>query len=272
MPSQRESELEAAAPRRVSLAGTPVDLCSHADVLRIVRTRLGAASLSEESRPLLVASANLDHVHHFGRGGRHQGIVGDPQSAAHWLVLLDGMPLVWRARALDRGSTWRRLAGSDLLQDLLLVAQADGHRVGFLGGTADTHARLAAALAGALPNLPVAGYWAPQRWQLDDDPASTRLAAEVRDAGVDLLVVGLGKPRQELWSLRYGPTTGAKVCLAFGAAADFIAGTVARAPEVLRSSGLEWLYRLALEPRRLSRRYLLQGPPALCRLLLHSRG
>jgi exopolysaccharide biosynthesis WecB/TagA/CpsF family protein len=79
--------------------------------------------------------------------------------------------------------------------------------------------------------------------------------------------VSLGKPRQEIWCARYAAASGAKVCLAFGAAPDFIAGTVSRAPEVLRASGLEWLYRLWLEPRRLARRYLLQGPPALFHLL-----
>src|SRR5439155_17039259 len=115
----------------------------------------------------------------------------------------------------------------------------------------------------------VAGYWAPQRSDLADARACSALAVQIRDAGVDLLVVGLGKPRQEVWCARYAAATGAKVCLAFGAAPDFIAGTVPRAPELLRSSGLEWLYRLLLEPRRLSRRYLLQGPRALCRLLLN---
>lgn len=248
--------------RRIRLAGTPVDLCLEAEAVSRVRGRLAAGS----GRPLVVASANLDHVHHFGRGGRHPGLIGEPGSGADWLVLLDGMPLVWRARQLDRGSVWQRLAGSDLLGELLSVAERDGRRVGFLGGSAQTHDRLATALAGSWPGLAVSGYWAPSRADLTDSRASSAMAGEVRDAGTDLLVVGLGKPRQELWSARYGTDTGAKVLLAFGAAADFVAGTVRRAPDALRDSGLEWLYRLALEPRRLARRYLLQGPPALVRL------
>jgi len=226
------------------------------------------ARLDRASRPLVVASANLDHIHHFGRGAPHHGVTRRAESDVDWLVLLDGMPLVWRARVRDRSSTWQRLAGSDLLGELLSMAEADRRRVGFLGGTLDTHARLANALRRTAPELTVAGYWAPQRQELDDPGACARLAEEVKDAAVDLLVVSLGKPRQEVWCARYGAATGAKVCLAFGAAVDFIAGTSTRAPEILRAHGLEWLYRLALEPRRLSRRYLLQGPPALYRLLL----
>ena len=92
------------------------------------------------------------------------------------------------------------------------------------------------------------------------------VAAEVAAAGVDVLVVGLGKPRQELWIDRHGAATGARVLLAFGAAADFLAGSVRRAPKFMQDNGIEWLYRLGVEPRRLARRYLVQGPPALLAL------
>jgi exopolysaccharide biosynthesis WecB/TagA/CpsF family protein len=276
-PGQAESQ----APRRIRLAGTPVDLCSQAQAVEVVRARLRQPTegqptegqptegqpAEEPARPLVVASANLDHIHHFGRAGGAHAAIDSTQSTVDWFVLLDGMPLVWRARAIDRSDRWQRLAGSDILADLLSAAQEHGQRVGFLGGTAQTHALLAPALAGSFPGLTVAGYWAPERAELADRQAMSGLARQIRDAGVDLLVVSLGKPRQEIWCARYAAASGAKVCLAFGAAPDFIAGTVSRAPEVLRASGLEWLYRLWLEPRRLARRYLLQGPPALFHLL-----
>src|SRR5262249_31440163 len=147
-------------PRRIHLAGTPVDLCSPEQAVGVVAARLTQPS-REPLPPLVVASANLDHIHHFGRGGRDHAVIGAADSTVDWCVLLDGMPLVWRARAVDRSSRWQRLAGSDILGDLLSLAQADGQRVGFLGGTAQTHARLAPALAGSLPGLLVAGYWVP---------------------------------------------------------------------------------------------------------------
>ena len=92
------------------------------------------------------------------------------------------------------------------------------------------------------------------------------LAGTIRDAHTDLLVVGLGKPRQEEWMQRYAGASGARVLLGFGAAADFLAGKVSRAPGWLRRAGGEWLYRLYKEPRRLFRRYCLEGPPAMWRL------
>jgi N-acetylglucosaminyldiphosphoundecaprenol N-acetyl-beta-D-mannosaminyltransferase len=278
----RPGQAESRAPRRIRIAGTPVDLCSQAQAVEVVRARLrqptegestvdqpaGGQPAEGPARPLVVASANLDHIHHFGRAGGAHTTIDPTHSTVDWFVLLDGMPLVWRARAIDRSDRWQRLAGSDILADLLSAAQEHGQRVGFLGGTAQAHALLTPALAGSFPDLAVAGYWAPERSELADDRAMSALAQQVRDAGVDLLVVSLGKPRQEIWCARYAAASGAKVCLAFGAAPDFIAGIVPRAPEVLRATGLEWLYRLVLEPRRLARRYLLQGPPALYRLLL----
>jgi N-acetylglucosaminyldiphosphoundecaprenol N-acetyl-beta-D-mannosaminyltransferase len=79
---------------------------------------------------------------------------------------------------------------------------------------------------------------------------------------VTILVVCLGKPRQEEWIAEHGYASGAKVCLAFGAAVDFLAGRVSRAPQWMANYGFEWAWGLVREPRRLDRRYLLQGPKA----------
>jgi exopolysaccharide biosynthesis WecB/TagA/CpsF family protein len=104
--------------------------------------------------------------------------------------------------------------------------------------------------------------WSPDRSVLSDDAASLDLAADIAEAAPQILFVGLGKPRQERWIARYGPLTGAAVLLAFGAVVDFLAGAAQRAPEAVRDHGWEWAWRLAHEPRRLARRYLLDGPPA----------
>jgi hypothetical protein len=128
------------------------------------------------------------------------------------------------------------------------------------------HDALKDVLAERFPRLRPLLTWAPDRPVLGDPVASAALAQEIRASQVDLLFVGLGKPRQEAWIQEYGVRTGARVLLAFGAAMDFIAGGSARAPEVLRQHGLEWLDRLVREPRRLWRRYLVQGPRALTRL------
>jgi N-acetylglucosaminyldiphosphoundecaprenol N-acetyl-beta-D-mannosaminyltransferase len=247
---------------RVVLGGVVVDLKRRDDVITAVCERI--YETGPRVRPLAIASANLDHVHHFGTGGISRPDLDPADHDLDWLVLLDGVPLVRRAGRLT-GEPWPQLAGSDLLPPLLLAAESVGARTGFLGGTPAMHERLRAVLAENYPELPIAGVWSPDPRDLHGPPAAA-LATAVHAAQVDLLVVGLGKPRQERWISRYAGASGARVLLAFGAAMDFLAGTTSRAPGWMRRTGFEWTYRLLREPRRLARRYCVQGPTALWRL------
>jgi exopolysaccharide biosynthesis WecB/TagA/CpsF family protein len=112
------------------------------------------------------------------------------------------------------------------------------------------------------PRVRFVGHWTPERDDVSDSLRSRALASEIRASGADILLVCLGKPRQERWINEYGLLTGAGALLAFGAAVDFLAGTVSRAPVWVSQSGGEWAWRLMREPRRLARRYLVDGPPA----------
>ncbi|ADG76717.1 Glycosyl transferase, WecB/TagA/CpsF family OS=Tsukamurella paurometabola (strain ATCC 8368 / DSM / CCUG 35730 / CIP 100753 / JCM 10117 / KCTC 9821 / NBRC 16120 / NCIMB 702349 / NCTC 13040) OX=521096 GN=Tpau_0063 PE=4 SV=1 [Tsukamurella paurometabola] len=244
-----------ALTQRMLVAGTVITRLSHAEALDLVERRAAAPG----RRPLGLCSANLDHFHHFRPGRNHLG------SAVDWVTLADGAPVVRRGERLT-GERWPRVTGADLLPDVIAVCAEHGFRIGFVGGTPEAHRALDATLRSTHPGLAIAGYWAPERDELEDPAANARLVAELRTAGVTVLVVGLGKPRQEQWIDTWGAETGAGVLLPFGAAADFIAGTVDRAPEAWQRADLEWLYRLKQEPRRLARRYLIQGPPALLRL------
>ncbi len=180
-------------------------------------------------------------------------------------MLADGAPIVARARVRTR-QNWPRITGADLLPLVLEQATRTGRRVGFLGGLPQMHDRLRAVLDERYPGLEIAGWWAPDRLDLTDPGRSEALARDIAAAGADVLVVGLGKPLQELWIADHGVTTGAAVLLAFGASADFLAGAAARAPEWMQRCGLEWSYRLGREPRRMARRYLVQGPASILRL------
>ncbi len=254
-------EVSSVPALRMRLGGAAVDLLRRDQLLAAVE-----ATLCSPAPPLFIASANLDHLHHFGQGSGRAGLFEQAQAGGRWLVLLDGMPLVWAARRLT-GRNWEQLAGSDLLPAMLTAATDLGAGVGFLGGSPATQQALSSVLRERLPGLRIAGGWSPPRHEVNDPQASQRLARRIREAGVDLLVVGLGKPRQELWLAEHGSATGARVALAFGAAMDFVAGTVRRAPPGWRRAGLEWFYRLAHEPLRLAPRYLLRGPPALAMLI-----
>ena len=247
---------------RMTLGGVNVDLCEKTDV----RALVASAVQSPVGPALAIASANLDHIHAFADGRADTCDVLRDCADVTWLVLVDGVPLLASARRTT-GHRWPRLAGADLLLPILFDAAEAGVVVGFLGGTSEMHEYLAVRLELELPSLKVGGYWAPTRATVEDQEQSEALADEVAVANVEILVVGLGKPRQEQWIQQHAARTRARVLLAFGAAPDFLAGVGHRAPEQLREHGLEWAYRLAREPRRLARRYLIQGPPAALRLI-----
>jgi exopolysaccharide biosynthesis WecB/TagA/CpsF family protein len=179
-----------------------------------------------------------------------------------WLLLADGMPIAWRGKMLT-AKPWPRVTGADLLPEVLALAESAGQRVGFFGGSTETHRLLAAYLRERHPALEVSGMWAPR--PSDVESSSDTLVAAIRAARTDVLVVSLGKPRQELWVDRHGHATGARIFLPCGGAIDFLAGTTSRAPSWMQRIGLEWFHRLRREPRRLARRYLLQGPLSLLR-------
>ena len=247
---------------RLFLGGSPVDLREFDETIAFVADR----ARSTQHPPLAVASINLDHIHHFGTGSRLAGTLAgsEPESdtnAVEWLNLIDGAPLASQAERLT-GRAWPRLAGSDLIGPLLARAELDGTSIGFLGGAESTHLVLRGQLATMYPRLRVSGFWAPERAELSDPLRSTAIAQEIAAAQTGMLIVGLGKPRQELWIAEYGSATEARVLLAFGAVVDFLAGRVSRAPRWIADNGLEWAWRLALEPRRLATRYLVNGPPA----------
>lgn len=249
----------------LDVAGVPITLINMAENLDLIMERASGASASE--LPLAVVSVNLDHVFHFGRGGRWDGTLhANPEtSAIQWLYTIDGAPVVSRVKRMT-GAQWPRLAGSDLAKPILKRAEAEGRSVAFVGGSAETQVSLKQQLALEFPNLIVSGMWAPERKTLESTEASERLALEIADSHADIVFVGFGKPRQELWIGRYGLLTKAPVLLAFGAVVDFLAGRVRRAPKVIAENGLEWAWRLSLEPKRLGSRYLVQGPEAYRRL------
>ena len=257
MPESKLGERRRAADRCVYLGGQRIDLIRREHVVKAVHD-----ALDGKRCPLRLASANLDHVYRF----EGEAELFESDEDGQWLVLLDGMPLVWATRRRT-GQRWDQLAGSDLLPALLGVCQARGTRVGFVGGSDTLKERLPAALEQRWPELVVAGHWTPPREVVEDTAASRELAASVADAGVEFLVVGLGKPRQERWVARHGSATGARVTAAFGASTEFIAGVQQRCPDMLSRVGAEWAYRLYKEPRRLAKRYLAEGPVALTRVV-----
>lgn len=173
------------------------------------------------------------------------------------LSLADGMPLVWGSRLLGRPLP-ERVAGSDLVLPLLERAAQRQWRVYFLGagdGVADKAAEVVRKRFGT----DVVGTDSP-RVNVADTAHLDRIASQLSAAKPHLVLMAFGAPKQELLMEAVLDQVRPAVCLGIGASLDFIAGTVKRAPRCMRGAGLEWLYRLYQEPRRLWRRYLVNDP------------
>jgi N-acetylglucosaminyldiphosphoundecaprenol N-acetyl-beta-D-mannosaminyltransferase len=178
--------------------------------------------------------------------------------AAAGLVVPDGMPLVWllkEAGFLGVG----RVYGPDLMLAALARGEAAGYRHYLYGGTPATLARLRSRLGARFPRAAIVGAHAPPFRPAGADETEDMLTA-IDASGADIVWVGLGTPKQELWMAKHRARLAAPALIGVGAAFDFHAGTMRQAPARLQRLGLEWAFRMAMEPRRLAGRYLRNNP------------
>jgi N-acetylglucosaminyldiphosphoundecaprenol N-acetyl-beta-D-mannosaminyltransferase len=185
------------------------------------------------------------------------------------MVTPDGMPLVWLARREHPHVS--RVYGPDLMLAELERSPQTGHRHLFYGGGPGIGKRLAGKMVERFPRLDVAGVIEPPFAPLEQ-LTTDAVAAEINSARADVIWVGIGSPKQERWMARMRPRLEAPVLIAVGAAFDFHSGMVRQAPRWMQRSGLEWLYRLRTDPRRLWRRYLVDNPRFVWEVALQQSG
>lgn len=186
------------------------------------------------------------------------------------LVVPDGMPLVWLGRVRGH-SLKRRVYGPELMLAFCERTEKKGYRHFFCGGAPGVPERLAAVLQRRFPSLQTVGTYSPPF-----HPASAEedegIVAKINAAAPDVLWIGLSTPKQERWMFEHRERLAVPVVVGVGAAFDINAGIKKQAPRWMREHGLEWLFRLLLEPRRLWRRYLVYGSEFLLLVLLESLG
>jgi N-acetylglucosaminyldiphosphoundecaprenol N-acetyl-beta-D-mannosaminyltransferase len=171
------------------------------------------------------------------------------------MVTPDGMPVVWVARSSGHPHV-SRVYGPDLM---LAELQRLRHRHFFYGGGPGVAKQLAVTMRERFRGLQVAGVIEPPFASLDE-LCTPQTADAINRSGADIVWVGMSSPKQDLWMARMRPLLNAPVLIAVGAAFDFLSGNVAQAPLWMQRSGLEWAHRLATDPRRLWRRYLVDNP------------
>lgn len=182
------------------------------------------------------------------------------------LTTPDGMPMVWAGRWAGARSM-RRVYGPDLMLAVLERAAERGWTSYFYGGKEEVPELLVARLVARFPGLRVVGTYSPPFRPLTPEE-DDEVVARINEADPDLVWVGLSTPKQERWMASHVRRLRAPVLLGVGAAFDIHAGTLRQAPAWMQRSGLEWLFRLAVEPRRLWRRYLANNPRFVVKLAL----
>jgi N-acetylglucosaminyldiphosphoundecaprenol N-acetyl-beta-D-mannosaminyltransferase len=243
MPS---SSTDARPRRRLRIGTLWIDALSFAEALREIEI------LVDSGRGGAVYTPNVDHV---VKAETNEAFRHAYEHAS--LSLADGMPLIWVSGLLGCPLP-ERVAGSDLLVPVVEMAARRHWRVYLLGGAPGV-AEVTAKLLFEDFGVCVVG-WDDCLIKMDGSDVGTDSVKRAREARPDLILVGLGPPKQELWIDRSADAVRPAVAFGIGAGLDFLAGRYKRAPRWMARIGLEWAFRLFQEPRRLWRRYLVEGP------------
>lgn len=207
--------------------------------------------LIQENRNAYVVTPNVDHIVQVERGGELYEAYREAD-----LVLTDGKPLLWIARWYDTPIK-EKISGSDLFPRLCGMAARKNYSMFFLGGKEGVAASAASNLQMRYPGLQVSGTYSPPYGFEKDANELKKIEQMIKKHNPQILIVGLGCPKQELFMMHNRKRLNVPVSLGLGASLDFEAGNIKRAPRWMSECGLEWLYRMVQDPKRLVKRYLI---------------
>lgn len=224
------------------MLGVPFDNVTIDETAEVVERMIASG------RSHYIATANVDFLVQASQDVELRRILFDAD-----LVVCDGTPLVWASRLLGNPLK-ERVAGSDLVPLMLKIAERKNYRVYFLGGKEDVVEQAIANVRRDHPQLEIAGYYSPPfapLLEMDHDDICRR----INEARPDMCFVSFGCPKQEKWIWMNRDKIRVPMSVGVGATIDFLAGSVKRAPRWVGRFGLEWIYRLCQEPKRLFKRY-----------------
>ncbi|MDP7017231.1 MAG: WecB/TagA/CpsF family glycosyltransferase [Pirellulaceae bacterium] len=242
--------MDATAQKRVSMFGVDIDALTFQETVRLVSQ--WAFDPWEQCR--YVVTPNVDHAVML----QHDVHLQRAYKSAH-LVVADGRPILWASKLLGRPIP-QLVSGSDLTPALFKYWDRPRKLSVFLLGAMPGVAEVAAErIECRWPHVSVVDTLSPPLGFEYDENECGRIIQRVNAASPDVLVVGLGAPKQEIWTYRHRSQLRAKVALCVGATIDFLAGEKGRAPHWMRRIGMEWFHRVCSEPKRLAKRYARDG-------------
>ena len=204
-----------------------------------------------ENRSSYVVTPNVDHIVKLETNKELQTVYSNAS-----LILADGKPLIWLSKWYGTPIK-EKISGSDLFPLLCKMAAEKGYRMFFLGAADGIAAKAAVNLSKRYPGLNVVGTYSPAFGYEKDHDEIEKIKTIIKDAHPAILIVGLGCPKQERFMYTYSKELGVPVSLGLGASLDFEAGNIKRAPKWMSNHGLEWLFRITQDPKRMAKRYLV---------------
>lgn len=247
--ADRATPREVPQVRTVRLMGAPFAEISESDAVRLI------VDAAIKRRGHWTITANLDHLRRYTRDAQARRLIDDAD-----MVVADGTPLVWASR-LAGVPLPERVAGSDMIWSICEAISHSQGSVFLLGGDPGVATAAARVLAENNPGLVIAGTSCPPMGFENDAREVDRIVAQLRATAPQIVLVGLGFPKQDLLISQLRQLLPSVSFIGVGISLSFVAGEMSRAPKWTQRFGLEWLVRLLKEPRRLARRYLLQGIP-----------
>jgi len=231
--------------RKISLLKAKIDNLYFEDVIKLVCTYI------KNREKHYIVTPNLDHLVRLERDAEFQKIYSHAS-----LVLADGVPLLWGAMFLGTPIK-EKISGSDLFPRLCEVAAVKGYRLFFLGGREGAALKTAQLLKEKYPAITIVGTYCPEYGFENNEEENAKIISLINNLEPDILFVGLGSPKQEKWIYKYKELYNVPVSIGIGVSFEFYSGIVKRAPKWMQKVGLEWLWRVLMEPTRLWKRYLI---------------
>ena len=208
-------------------------------------------NIIKQNKCAYVVTPNVDHIVQLEKDKEVQAVYKNAS-----LVLTDGKPLIWISK-LYKTPIKEKISGSDLFPLVCELARDKKYKMFFLGAAEGVAAKAAENLKKRFPGLNVVGTYSPKYGFEKDKKMLQEIIEMIKEKKPDILIVGLGCPKQEKFMYNYCKELQVPISFGLGASFDFEAGNIKRAPKWMSSHGLEWLYRIFQDPKRLAKRYLV---------------
>lgn len=230
---------------RLKFMNTEIDNLTMQEALQAID------SFIQKNENAYVVTPNVDHIVQLENNKELQAVYANAS-----LILTDGKPLLWIAKWYGTPIK-EKISGSDLFPLLCDMAAKKGYKMYFLGAAKGIAAKAAANLTKKYPKLQIVGTYSPP-YGFEKDPTEIdKIKTMIKEAAPHILIVGLGCPKQEKFMYYHCKELDVPISLGLGASFDFEAGNIRRAPKWMADHGLEWLFRITQDPKRMAKRYLI---------------